>query len=120
MQYALEAKNRRLKHRYNLSLKQWYDLLRDQNYLCAVCETPIVADTIGKGLPIGCVDHCHDTGIVRGILCQSCNSGIGKLGDDPKLLYKAIVYLNKNALALLSYDLRQLGEDDLNRKDYCK
>jgi len=40
------------------------------------------------------VDHCHDTGLVRGLLCGNCNSGIGFLRDDINLLTKAMEYLN--------------------------
>lgn len=41
------------------------------------------------------VDHCHKTGVVRGILCQDCNMGIGNLKDNTKILKKAIKYLKK-------------------------
>lgn len=44
-----------------------------------------------------CIDHDHKTGEVRGLLCGNCNSGIGMLGDDPRLLEKAIVYLSKQS-----------------------
>ena len=43
------------------------------------------------------VDHCHQTGRVRGVLCFNCNSAIGKLGDDPDTLRRAIAYLEGNA-----------------------
>ncbi|WP_371612134.1 endonuclease VII domain-containing protein [Streptomyces clavifer] len=43
------------------------------------------------------VDHCHETGRVRGVLCFNCNSAIGKLGDDPDSLRRAIAYLEGNA-----------------------
>lgn len=42
---------------------------------------------------IGRVDHCHDTGKVRGLLCFNCNVGIGSLQDDIEMLRKAIKYL---------------------------
>lgn len=40
------------------------------------------------------VDHDHDTGKVRGILCLNCNAGIGALRDDPRLVYEAVDYLS--------------------------
>ncbi|MFG3348805.1 endonuclease VII domain-containing protein [Streptomyces sp. NPDC048018] len=43
------------------------------------------------------VDHRHGTGRVRGVLCFNCNSAIGKLGDDPDVLRRAIAYLEGNA-----------------------
>jgi hypothetical protein len=42
-----------------------------------------------------CVDHCHSTRAVRGVLCTTCNAGIGMLKDDIGLLEKAIVYLRR-------------------------
>lgn len=41
------------------------------------------------------IDHCHKTGSVRGLLCDSCNTGIGKFKDDTSLLANAIKYLEK-------------------------
>ncbi|MFE4591650.1 endonuclease domain-containing protein [Streptomyces laurentii] len=43
------------------------------------------------------VDHRHETGRVRGVLCFNCHSAIGKLGDDPDVLRRAIAYLEGNA-----------------------
>ncbi|WP_415923436.1 endonuclease domain-containing protein [Streptomyces sp. WI03-4A] len=43
------------------------------------------------------IDHCHETGAVRGVLCMGCNTGIGKLCDSPELLARAIHYLTRGA-----------------------
>ncbi len=63
------------------ALEKW------QDGKCAICRTPF---TFGKPT----VDHCHRTGRVRGLLCFHCNTGIGQLRDDPKLIRKAIRYLS--------------------------
>lgn len=52
---------------------------------------------IGPSAPAAHVDHCHETGRVRGVLCFNCNSAIGKLGDDPDTLRRATAYLEGNA-----------------------
>lgn len=74
--------------RYGLSMDDYESILAKQKGICAICGTPP-----GKR-PLS-VDHCHDTGAVRGLLCHACNTGIGFLKDNTDLLKKAIKYLNK-------------------------
>lgn len=70
-----------------------YDLyekmLVDQDYKCVICNAEY-SDT--KKLH---VDHCHNTGKVRGLLCNNCNNGMGKLGDSIERLESVINYLKK-------------------------
>lgn len=61
-------------------------LLPAQNGRCAICKE------FFTGTPN--VDHDHQTGVVRGLLCHGCNVGIGFLKDDIRLLKSAIVYLS--------------------------
>ena len=68
-------------------------ILLAQNGVCKICGSK--GENHGKGL---CVDHDHTTGIVRGILCGFCNTAISYLQDDPKLLTKAIEYLDQKSL----------------------
>lgn len=68
---------------YGLTEKEYNDLLDRQGHKCALCRKE-------KRLQ---VDHCHKTGKVRGLLCSSCNTGIGRLGDDVDGLKAAIAYL---------------------------
>ena len=77
----------RLMRDYGLSVEQYNELLKDHDESCAICS---------RRVPL-CIDHDHKTGEVRGLLCGNCNSGIGMLGDDPRLLEKAIVYLSKQS-----------------------
>ena len=80
----IRYQNYRLKVRYGISLKEYWDLVSAQNGVCAVCKTS------GNKLHI---DHSHKTGKVRGLLCGSCNRGIGLFKDSKSLLSKAIEYL---------------------------
>ena len=65
-------------------------MLVDQDYKCVICNTKY-SDT--KKLH---VDHCHNTGKVRGLLCSNCNNGMGKLGDSIERLELVINYLKQN------------------------
>lgn len=61
------------------------EMVRAQDGLCAICSDPITTSSP--------VDHCHTTLKVRGILCRSCNIGLGHFKDDPARLERAIAYL---------------------------
>src|SRR3954449_5700779 len=62
-------------------------LIEKQGGKCAICgRTP-------KRLASWHVDHCHETGVVRGVLCIDCNQGIGKFHEDPQRLRAAADYL---------------------------
>lgn len=73
--------------RYGLSLEQYDEMLQAQGAHCALCGC---ADQ--RGLKLA-VDHCHTTGVVRGLLCTHCNTAIGLLKDDPDLIEKAAEYV---------------------------
>lgn len=74
-------------------LKAWGDLLEKQNGKCAVCGRGGADPDMSNSSKRLCVDHCHDTGAIRGLLCGHCNVGLGHFQDDPELLQAAIDYL---------------------------
>lgn len=78
--------------KYGLTIKQYERMLKKQKGRCAVCKRKDSGDRRGHRMH---VDHCHDTGVVRGLLCSNCNMGIGKFGDDPERLEIAAAYLRK-------------------------
>lgn len=77
-----------LKRNYGIDLKQYNLLLVNQNNACAICKTDQNKLTIRLA-----VDHCHNTGKIRGLLCDKCNRGIGYLQDNTELLNNAVKYL---------------------------
>jgi hypothetical protein len=81
-----------LKKRYGITLDQYCAIHEAQRGRCAICGTESCAT--GKRLA---VDHCHKTGKIRGLLCQACNTAIGKLKDDPDLIRRAASYVETNA-----------------------
>jgi hypothetical protein len=81
-------RNTHLKSKFGITIEQFDSLLKLQNHCCAICMSPTP-----RGRGTFHVDHCHKTGTVRGLLCHDCNTGIGKFGDNVKMLQKAIDYL---------------------------
>jgi len=71
------------------SVAEYDSLLLSQGGCCAICG----AATPGNGNTNWCIDHDHDNGKVRGLLCVKCNPGLGFFQDDVGLLQKAIAYL---------------------------
>jgi hypothetical protein len=83
-----------LRKLYGISELQYRDMLEKQNHRCAICKNPETSVIRGQTLSLA-VDHCHDTRVVRGLLCSNCNTAIGLLKHDPRLLTSAIDYLRK-------------------------
>lgn len=82
--YRTNARRCHLKATYGLSLSQWEVMFAEQGGKCLICE---------QNKPVICVDHDHETKVVRGLLCKDCNSGLGLFKDNPKNLYKAFKHL---------------------------
>lgn len=81
------------KSRYNISLEEYKKLLYNQQGVCAICLLPETTKANSGQLAALCVDHCHTTGVVRGLLCRNCNSALGKFKDSFDILEKAKQYL---------------------------
>ena len=80
-----------LKKRYGITAEEYDQMLKDQNEVCLICGLKAGG---GRGPKSRlAVDHSHETGRVRGLLCNNCNNGLGRFKDDPALLSKAIEYL---------------------------
>lgn len=84
-----KVKNAALKHKFGITLEDFTNMLTKQNYLCSIGKEKLTVRTAN-------VDHCHKTGKVRGLLCSTCNSGIGMLKDSIPHLKSAITYLKRN------------------------
>lgn len=71
---------------YGITVQEYYDLLRSQNFQCAICKNELISDVI---------DHDHETGKVRGILCKTCNGGLIPFDEHehkPWFTYRKITY----------------------------
>jgi Recombination endonuclease VII len=78
-----------LKRRYGISRADYAALLARQGGVCAICGKPPE-----KTL---CVDHCHSTGRIRGLLCRKCNFGLGCYAEDQAAMIAALAYLGHGA-----------------------
>jgi len=79
-----EVKAKRLLRDYGLTMDEFNAMMVSQAGQCLICPRKLVEP---------CVDHCHTTGRIRGLLCSKCNSGLGMFDDDPERLLRAIDYL---------------------------
>ena len=77
------SRNRTLKYKYGITIEDYERMLVEQNHQCYICnaETKLV------------VDHCHESGKVRGLLCHQCNIMLGMAKDNPAILRLAANYL---------------------------
>lgn len=78
-----------LRNKFGLEPEDYQRLLAAQDGRCAICRT----DRPGGAKKHFPVDHCHETGAVRGLLCDRCNRALGLFGDDVEILLKAAEYL---------------------------
>ena len=85
--------------RYGITLEQRDALLAAQGGTCALCPAEIGFSGRGFDRSTAHIDHDHATGKVRGILCASCNTALGRLGDSVESLERAVKYLRGDQYA---------------------
>lgn len=79
--------------KYGITLFRYEKMLKEQNNTCAICKEPETMKKKNGTLQNLAIDHCHKTGIVRGLLCSKCNTGIGYFKENRNILKNAITYL---------------------------
>jgi hypothetical protein len=77
-----------LKNNYGITDVEYEKILEGQGRVCKICGS----DNPGRGKYF-CVDHCHKTGKVRGLLCDNCNKGLGHFKDNISFLERAMTYV---------------------------
>jgi hypothetical protein len=84
-----------LMRKYGIDSDRYWEMHEGQGGLCAVCMEP-ETNKPGRGDTVArlSVDHCHETGRVRGLLCFRCNTMLGKINDDSEMLRRAADYLD--------------------------
>lgn len=80
----------KLRRIYGIEPEDYYNLLAAQGGGCAICGTKMPKN---KRTEVFSIDHCHQTGVVRGLLCTPCNRGLGLFEDDSDRLRLAANYI---------------------------
>jgi predicted RNA-binding Zn-ribbon protein involved in translation (DUF1610 family) len=80
-----------LRRRYGITLEDFKEMKSEQGEKCASCGDSLVPGILTQ------VDHCHETGKVRGILCKSCNGALGFLKDDPMRVSALLNYIGEKS-----------------------
>jgi hypothetical protein len=105
-----------LRLKFGLTLEDYDALVEEQEGKCAICGTiPVGDDLYRKGKKLA-VDHNHDTGKVRGLLCDLCNRALGQFHDDPNLLRRAIDYIEDPTLSQMERRGYQTGKTSTKKK----
>lgn len=91
----IAQQRRRFERDYGITIEEYDALWLAQEGLCAICRQPETATRKGKAKALA-VDHDHQTGQVRSLLCSRCNVAIGYLNDDPDLMRAAAVYIEEH------------------------
>lgn len=78
-----------LKRYFGIGIKEYNEMFNGQEGCCKICKKHQTSQRRALA-----VDHCHSTGLIRGLLCEGCNKGLGQFRDSPEFLESAIKYLN--------------------------
>lgn len=89
-------KKSQMRTKYGLTMELFREMLETQGHRCPICGNDIAEQAGGNMAATACVDHCHKTGKVRGLLCGPCNVGLGSLGDCPSRLESGARYLRSH------------------------
>lgn len=87
-QYSWELK---LKNQFNMTAQDYIDMYISQDGKCAICLNFIEY----KGF-LTHIDHCHDKGNFRSLLCSNCNTALGLLKENIEIMHRAIAYVDKH------------------------
>lgn len=81
--------------KYGLTVDQFNSMLNQQQGKCAICGTDFAFLEGDQNLRPR-IDHCHETGEVRGLLCNKCNRALGLFADDEEILRRALKYIQES------------------------
>lgn len=92
-----KIRNSSLKKNFGITLEEYERMNAGQGGLCAICRKKNTDGKNGQDISL-CVDHNHDTGKVRALLCGKCNRAVGNIEDSPLIARALVAYLEKYEL----------------------
>lgn len=95
--WQLQQRDKYLQRTYGITLDQYRVMLAEQNGVCAICRQPETRKQEGYIIALA-VDHDHETGKIRGLLCARCNTGLRFFRSDSNLFHRALEYIGDTSL----------------------
>jgi len=92
--------------KYGLTLEQFDEFIRACGGRCPLCNVEFVASS--RSRECACIDHCHKSGKVRGVICKRCNIGIGHARENPEILKAWLSYITSHASSQNASHRRQV------------
>ncbi len=89
------ATNRDLRYHYDITVDKYKEVAGMQGDVCLICGQKSITARIGRLV----VDHCHGSGVLRGLLCHRCNCGLGYFKDNVDMVARALKYLEAFSVA---------------------
>lgn len=86
-------KSTQLRVKYGITVERYEAMFAAQGGVCAICKQPPKDRDLA-------VDHCHQTGYIRSLLCNRCNMGVGYFGDHPRILDAAAKYIRDHDVGI--------------------
>ena len=90
-----QQREQHLRVKFNMTQADYLAILKSQDHSCAICGKHYTDNDVAGKVDHLSVDHCHDTGGIRGLLCHQCNRALGMFRDSQDLLYKAYKYIKE-------------------------
>jgi hypothetical protein len=81
-----QEREKHLRRNFNIGIVDYEILQTAQNNLCAICKNPETTSSRGNKVNYLAVDHCHETGTIRGLLCFKCNTAISIIEKTPSII----------------------------------
>lgn len=95
-EYKAREAHRRREREFGISLEEYTEMHEAQGGVCAICLKPEIMKHQSGKIKTLAIDHSHETGMIRELLCSRCNNALGGFYDNPTILEKAIAYLKKH------------------------